>query len=381
MIRQTFVFLIIIVIKTEAQTSVLNLADSLYANGNYSKAIEQYRLYDKQPDVFDKIAKSYMALGNYEDAIKHYEFSIEAHPKDALLKYEYAKLLASSKKDKEAAKMFNDLVYIDYKNPNYHYELGLVLEKLGDSTAQNRFYNTFQLDSTHQKAIYRLAKYNLQKGRGSLAEKYIDIGLSSYENNKELINLKAQNYFLRKQYEEAVVWFEKLISLNESSEFIHEKLSRSYVKILEYEKAIIHIENALKYNPKNASNLYILGKLYERIEDFQKAEKFIAMSLELQDYPLDDEYVNLGMVLNRQKKYKEALEAFGKAIEENSDNERAHFFLVYTKDQYYKDIETRITIYKVFKIRFPESNFLSLVEYRIHELNKEKFVKEGKKED
>ena len=381
MIRLTFLFLITIIFKTEAQSSVLKLADSLFLYGNYSKAIETYQDYNKPSEVYSKLANCYIAIGNYDEAIKNYEYSIEVNPKDALLKYEYAKLLAKTKKDKEASKIFNDLVYTDYKNPNYHYELGLVLERLGDSTAQNRFYNAFQLDSTHQKSIYRLAKYNLQKGNNSLANKYIDIGLSSYKNNKELINLKAQNFYVRKQYEKAVIWFEKLISLNESSEFIHEKLSRSYSEILEYEKAIIHCEEALTYNPENPTNLYILGQLYERIEDFSKAEKYISMSLKLQDYPLDDEYVNLGMVLNRQKKYKEALEVFSKAVKENPSSERAQFFLVFTKDQYYKDIETRIVLYEAFKKRFPESDFLSMVNYRIGDLKKEKFIKEGEKED
>lgn len=50
MIRFLILFLLIL-FKTEAQTSVLNIADSLYANGNYSKAIAQYQLYKNQPEV------------------------------------------------------------------------------------------------------------------------------------------------------------------------------------------------------------------------------------------------------------------------------------------------------------------------------------------
>jgi len=64
MTRYFLIIIALICFKTEGQTSVLNLADSLYVTGNYSKAIEQFQSYDKPSDVFEKIAKSYLALGN-----------------------------------------------------------------------------------------------------------------------------------------------------------------------------------------------------------------------------------------------------------------------------------------------------------------------------
>lgn len=374
MIRLTLLFLLIL-FKTEAQTSVLNSADSLYVNGNYSKAIELYKTHKNQSEVFDKIAKAYMTIGNYDEALNNYKSSIDANPKNALIKFEYARLLSKTKKFETAAKVFNDLVYVDYKNPNYHYELGLVLEQLKDSTAQNRFYNAFQLDSTHQKTIYRLAKFHLKKGHNKLVDKYIDIGLSSYENNKELINLKAQNFYVKKQYEKAILWFEKLVSLNASSEFIHEKLGISYFKILDYENAIIHLLKVLAFNPNDSNNLYMLGQLYERNNDFFNAEKYISASLALQDVILDKEYIQLGKVLNRQNKHKEALDVFKKAVHENPKSDKPSFFLVLTKDQYYRDIDSKIKEYKIFIKKFPKSQMLEFAEHRISELKKEAFLK------
>uniref|UniRef100_UPI004048D8DC tetratricopeptide repeat protein n=1 Tax=Mariniflexile sp. TaxID=1979402 RepID=UPI004048D8DC len=124
MIRIVFLFLVFILNKTEAQTSVLIIADSLYANGNYSKAITQYKLFQNQADVYDKIARSYVAIGNFDEALKNYKASIEVKPHDALLKYDYARLLLSVKKYKEASILFNDLIHVDYNNPNYHFQLG-----------------------------------------------------------------------------------------------------------------------------------------------------------------------------------------------------------------------------------------------------------------
>jgi len=358
-----------------AQTSTLHLADSLYLRGNYTKAIEAYQNHNKQDEVYSKIAKAYIALGNYDEALINYENSLKTNPKDALIMFDYAKLLTRVKKHKEALEVFYQLIDIDSKNPNYHYESGLVMQKLGDSTNQNRFRTAFDLDSTHQKAIFQIAKYHLTKGQHKFVDKFVDIGLSSYANNKELISLKAQNFYKKKDYENAAIWFEKLVALNESLKFIHEKLRNSYMMLYEFEKAIEQGEIVLEFDSQNTENLFIQGELHQRIEDFKNAEKYMLQSLILQDIALDEEYIKLAGVYSRQKKYKESIDAYKKAIDENPKNERAHFLSIYVKDQYYEDIDARIKLFENFNSRFPQSKFKTLVNHKIDELKKEKFMK------
>ena len=54
---------------SEAQQPILQKADSLYNNGNYSKAIDVYKIYDNQAEVHDQIAKAYpiFAQQNYQN--------------------------------------------------------------------------------------------------------------------------------------------------------------------------------------------------------------------------------------------------------------------------------------------------------------------------
>jgi tetratricopeptide (TPR) repeat protein len=265
---------------------------------------------------------------------------------------------------------------MDYRNPNYHYELGLALEELNDSTAMNRFWSTYDLDPTHQKAIYKIAKHFVQKRQYGLAEKYINKGLDTYENNVELINLNALNFYYQQNYTKAIVWFEKLISLGESSEFIHEKLSTSYAQEYEFKKAIEQRLLALKFNPYDATAIYVIGTYYEKLEDFINAEKFIKQSLLLKDVPLDGEYQKLGMVYNRQGKYREAIEAFQIAIKENPENIEAVFLSIISKDKYYKDIDTKIKLYENFMEQHPQSVYVQFAKSRLKELKQEKFLEE-----
>jgi len=358
----------------QAQDVSLKLADSLYAHGNYAQAITVFKSFEQQEHVYEKLAKAYRALGNYDEALNNYKSASQAFPEDALLKYDYAKLLARNKKLKAAEDLFNALVNLDYKNPNYHYELGLVLEQQGDSTAMNRFRSAFQLDSTHQKAIHKIAKQLLIKRNHEKSLYYIDIGLASYANNAELISLKALNFYWQQDYKIAIQWFEKLLALGENSQFIHEKLSFCFAENLQYEKAILHAKQAVNFDVKNATNLYILGQLYEKVNDFAAAEKWLTEALLLLDQPLNVEYTTLATVLNQQKKYKEAIAVLQKAILEDPKDDRANFFLARTKDQYFADRDAKIKAYEVFRERFPKSVFVHFADSRLRELKEEKFM-------
>src|SRR5690606_844831 len=296
-------------VKSQAQTSVLKTADSLYARGNYSKAIEAYKTHQPLEVVHAQIAKSYLAIGNYDEALAHYQLAVASQPQDDLLAYDYAKLLSRFNKTDQALTIFNYLSQKDKNNPNYHYEIGLLMEQKLDTTAYHKFLKAYELDTTHQKAIFRISRYYLVKNQNDTSLKYIEKGLESYANNVELINLKALNYYYKEDYITAAKWFEKLIELGESSQFIHEKLSFCYAQDSEYKKAIEQGELAIKYDPKNATNLYIQGQLYERLQDFPNAEKYISMALELMDQPLDAEYTSLALIYNKQKKYKDGIES------------------------------------------------------------------------
>lgn len=371
----TFLIIALLTWSTQGQGILLKRADSLYVHGNYSKAIEAYKTYDPQDLVYEKMAKAYLALGNYDLALKNYDLALNAFPENALIKYDYAKLLSRSKKLNDAAVLLSELVYLDYRNPNYHYELGLVFEKQGDSTAMNRFHSAYELDPTHQKAIAKMARYFLVKRKHESSLHYINTGLESYANNAELINLKALNYYWKEDYKEASLWFEKLLALGENSQFIHEKLSFCYAQQALYEKAIVHANQAVNFDPKSAINLYILGQLYETINDYVSAEKWIAEALDIMDQPLNAEYTKLATVLNRQGKYKEAIAALQSAIKEDPQDETAQFFLVRTKDEYYADKDSKIKAYEVFKEKFPKSVYIPFANGRLKELKDEKFMK------
>lgn len=374
--RLLFILISVLVgFNADAQPAVLNTADSLYSNGNYSKAIDTYKTYSNQDEVSAKIAKAYVAIGTYNSALVYYKLAAETEPKNGLVLYEYARLLSKTKNFEASIEVFDNLMNIDYRNPNYHYEMGLALERMKDSTALNRFRSAYDLDQTHQKAIYKIAKHFLIKRKHETSHRYIDKGLESYESNVELISLKAQNYYYQDDNHNARAWFEKLIAMGESSEFIHTKLSMLHAEFSDYELAIEQRKLVLKYNAYSSESMLLIGSYYNRLKDYESAEKYIRQSLDLKDVPLDYEYQLLGTVLNRQDKHKEAIEAFQISLKENPDNISSEFYILSTKDKYYADVDSKIKLYEDFRDKYPETLYAKFASRRITELKEEQFIK------
>ncbi|MGB1307456.1 MAG: tetratricopeptide repeat protein [Oceanihabitans sp.] len=378
MTKYLSIILLFIFFKTEAQPSVLKFADSLYATGNFTKAIKAYNTYNEKTEVSIKIARAYQAIGNFGQALNYYKKSSTAHPNNTLILFEYAKLLYKTKNYQQALLYFNKLADVDKENPNLHYYTGLILEKRGDSTAQAAFKKAFNLDNTHQKSIYKIARYCLKKQKHDSVTHYVLIGLKSYPDNLDLISIQAQSYYWKKEYHLAIEWFQKLIKQKESTQFIHEKLGYCYLKTYQFNKAITQLLLALELDANNTETLFVLGQLYDRIQDFKNAEKYMNRAIELLNQPLDDMFTELAIVYNKQKEYPKAIATLKQAIKENPKNLQAHFYLLMTKDKYYKDLDMKLNAFQKFNKKFPNTIHTPTVKNRISELNLEKFRAKGK---
>lgn len=369
------VLIILVVELVYGQTS-RQQADEFYALGNYSKAIEAYKTLENGEAFHAKIAKAYVALGNYSEGLKQYEQALVLEPDNTKFQYDYAKLLMRTKKIERAKEVFTSLILKDSLNPNFHYEYGIIKEKQNDTLAIKSFEKAYALDAFHQKAIFKIAKRHIFKRRFKQAHDLIDKGLLNDSESIELISLKAQAYYFQEYYTHAVVWFNKLIDLGETSEFIHEKLSLSYAQNSDYEDAIFHRKKALNYNPYDANAMFVIGTYYERLSNYKMAEDYIIKSLILRDVSLSDDYQRLGTVLNRQKKYDEAIKAFQRSLKEDSKNVMSEFYLIRTKDEYYADIDTKIKLYEDYLKKHEKSPFGLYAEERLRQLKEEKFKEE-----
>jgi len=342
--------------KAEAQNaSALRLADSLYALGNYSRAISYYKQLSKSEQQLFKLAKSYEALGNHPKAFYYYQKVISTYPKATLASYNYGKLLFNTSKYRKADSLFKNLSEGHPLHPNFIYYSGLVKEKLNDSSAIFFFRKTYKLDKSHHNALYKIAKHHTEKREFEVAERYISEGLLVDPNSILFLNLKALKYFYSKEYHGALLAYKKLLEFNQSNTQLHENVAISFVHTNQFDKAIEQYTILInRYEDKNSKWHYQIGRAYMALRYYEKAQRHFEIAIALKDISSESEYFALSQLFGKQENYKAQMKALNKAIVENPKNQHTHYFLAVAADNYFKDKKTVIVYYEKYLKMFGE---------------------------
>ena len=109
---------LLLVFKAEAQSSALAIADSLYATGNYTNAINYYAKEGSQKGNL-QIARAYNSIGNYDKAIVQYESLVAESPDLQIARFELGKLYHKMKRFDDSRKLFTGLVRDETNNPEF----------------------------------------------------------------------------------------------------------------------------------------------------------------------------------------------------------------------------------------------------------------------
>lgn len=369
-----FTVVLFSIFKAEAQdVSALAIGDSLYSLGDYNKAILMYNKIPNDDEKQLKLAKAYEAIGNSSQASMYYKMYLEKKPEAILTAYNYGKLLLNSGDLIKADSIFTKLSKTNPNNPNFQYYRGLIKEELKDTTAFNYFLQTYTLDNNHQNALYKITKFNLENREFTKATPYIEKGLKADVNSVRFITLNALKNYHTKEYHNAIAAYLKLIELKQSNTQLHENLAISYHKTNQFEKAIDQFTILINtYDDTNPTYHYNLGKVYMSLKEYENAKRHIEISIVLQDIPLDEEYISLSYIYDREKKYKEEMEVLEKALKENSTNEIAKYRLAIAADNYFKDKETVLRYYNAYLDMYRETGKMrEIVKQRVSDLKKE----------
>lgn len=353
--KRLYWLIFIVIIKAEAQTSALTIADSLFQLGNYNKAIE---LYQSAPSsatsivIKNKIAKAYIGHGAYTKAIPYYESVMQQDSMQFITAYELGKIYYKVKRFENASTTFNWLIKKDSLNPNFYYQLGLTQLQLKDSNYIIAFRKGFNTDRKHLKLIQQLSKYYLKKSDWKNFNRYTSIGLRHYPENQTLINYKAQSCFNQQLYQHAITYFTQLYDTDPNNEFVVYKLGLSHHHLLDYKKAIDYYNEVLIIDNSNPDYHTKIGLAYMGMENYQQSLMHLYMAFQMNSVSLDNELYNLGILFKEQRKYKIAISYFKKAIKENNTNHDAHFQLAICADNFYEDSTLKLQYYENYKRDF-----------------------------
>ncbi|MAU26342.1 MAG: hypothetical protein CMH48_15400 [Muricauda sp.] len=330
---------------SSAQSSNTGKADSLYAVGSFSAAINAY-VKEGSEKAQLQIARAYYALGNYDKAIVQYQEVLSKKPMLAIARFELGKLLLKTKKLGSAFENFAFLAK-DSDNPEYHYYLGRIKQLNGDPVAANVDYRrAVKVDSTHLKSLYALGKFFVAAQQKDSALQYIDKGLRFYENDVSMINLKALAYFNNGQYEKAIPYFERLLELGEEKPFVHNKLAFAYLHDLQFENAkkMYHrLVQTLNYEGQGYAGL---GEVFLREKELDSAQFYIEKYIAERTVSFAMEYADLGRIARLRGDTKKAIAYYTKAWEENKQNPMFYYQVCTLVDEYYDDPQMKLRYYQ-----------------------------------
>lgn len=393
--------LLLIVARAGAQSSALAIGDSLYAVGNYTKAIEGYKkIENPSASVLLKMARAYNGKGVKGTALTFYKASLLKDGAQPIAQTEYGRLLLTRSKFATADSIFSDLARRFPDNPEYFYQWGRALDnkaamdtlRLGNKTTketitfpEDAFARAVQLDSTHQKAIFELSKYYLRHKEYPLVEQLTKKALESDPENIEILGVIAQNYYYKGWYDEAIQYFNTLLDLGVSTLFIHDKLGRSYYQKREYKKAIEHYKEVLQYDDKDWGTLITLARLENFNKNYEQAITYGIKALDYKNLPLDDVYYTLGRSYELKRDFKKAMQNYQFAVKEDPNNFDAVYSIAVAADNYYKDKKEVLKLYEIFVAHFKDTKHppyvARLANERITSLKREIFEAADQTED
>ena len=191
----------------------------------------------------------------------------------------------------KAKSIYKKIITINSKLPNAYYNLGNILNDLGE----------------YEKAINCYEKVII-----------IDPQNISAFNNLGVLYKNAENF------KKAIYYFENAIKINKQYFGAYINLGNILKDVGEYEKAINCYEKVIKTDPQNISAFNNLGVLYREIREYQKAIYYFNQVIDINPN-LVVSYLNLGYAFLGLEDLINAKLYFKKAIQLNPNNVDTHY--------------------------------------------------------
>jgi len=391
---------------------------------NYQKALELI----EQTDIADNLYKKGTILKNlnqYQEAIICFNQLLENNPADVQILVELASCFESLNNYKASQTLLikalefqpNNLFLIQklgnayYQNENFNKAIDLYLqaENYGetyflskqiarcyerlDSIDMSITYYTKALEFNQFDAQTTLRLANIYRKLGEtvnglfLTEQY----LKNDSTNTKVLAINALFHYLYNKFPEAVYKFERCLELNDTSYFVIKNLGYSYFKNKNFDSAKTYLEMAFKRDSTNAELCYMTGMACAYSVYKKQAVEYLSKSIDLltpSPLLLSGIYTEMGKAYTGDYQYKNALNAYLKALELNPNDTILVFTIASHYDSWINDPKKALDYYQKFMDTSPEQknkalpklikdglvvSYYEFVERRIKEIKKDSF--------
>ncbi len=240
--------------------------------------------------------------------IRRYENRVEKYPEDP-------------ENYKTLSKLYEKLK--DYESSEKYYELAQQAEILKKETDQQKRLAELQKLVGFSRAI---AQNKKEKGeiedsdaiKTSFDLKKLDKTDDPILNKAINAYNKAQEYYQKKELEEAIKKLKEAISYKEDFDKAYSLLASIQLEKKKFDEALKNSKKAVSLNPKDDNAFFVKGEVFREYKDLQQAKKNYKQAVENNDQHYLAFY-RLGNIKYRMKFYKEASGFYKKCLKIKPD--------------------------------------------------------------
>ncbi len=277
----------------------------------------------------------YLNIKDYKNAIEEYEKVIQMDPANTQSRLYLGTIYAETKNYKKALKTFQDLVGISPDHLTGNYYLAKILTDMKRyEEAEQSFKKTLSIKPTFEPALIDL-------GLLYEKEKKTDQAVGLYRNFADLhppattVRIKLGEILLREhKLNDAEKEFKRILGFDIGNREARLDLGLLYLEKGSLDDAIGEFAILLEGNPNDQRARYLLASTYEEKKMHGKAiEEFKMIPMDSELY--GNAQINIGIILKREGKIAQAIEAMEKAIHINRDMPGLYVYLssLYEEDK------------------------------------------------
>jgi len=275
---------------------------------------------------------AYLALGdlyyqgeNTEKAVETYRRAIELDPDLELHFFELGKTAFDAEEFDLAIEPFDKFLLIFPTDVEANYLLGRSYESLENlEEALQSYARVIELDGKHFDALMRSAKIYRQQSHPQNALNMLDKLIAVYPENVEAHYLSGLSHLELNHVDDALASFVETARLDPNHVDAHYQSGLLYEQKGDIDNAVARYERTIELNQSNADPFLRLGRIYLKRDDKDNVIRVYELGLELEpDHP--QAQYDLAAVFEEQEANEKAIKRFGLANQYDGSHFDWHF--------------------------------------------------------
>lgn len=277
------------------------------------KLLASYLMSSGDPSIENKLGLIALALGEYKEALSHFDRAVELSRLGLIsIKEKERSLLKDEKAGHKELPLVEEECRLNIELTAAHANLARINERLGKQTQVISELEQLNKEGT----IVQLATNTAKMKDGTNQSEKLDPEVS------ELL-VQGEAYMLSRQFAKATEEFRTALAIKPDVAICHQQLGLAFALSGQLAKASSEFALALELNPKDAATHNNLGLVEQELGQLESARKEFEKALALNP-KLVDAALNLGSLHSNCKRNSEAYAAFKRAVLANPNSAVAH---------------------------------------------------------